>query len=331
MPRSDRRPPAAESGRAPGPAAAGQVQAFGPVPGAEAAAVLRLADAAARADGVAPLSEHVLLHLKYGGDDGARNLLLTAGGELAGYAHLDPAPSAELVVHPAHRRQGLGFRLVQELEGRDDRSAGPLRVWAHGDLPAATRLAAAAGFERVRALWQMRRSLREPVATPEFGEGITLRTFAGGRDADEWLRVNSRAFAGHPEQGSWTREDLALREREPWFNPDGFFLAERAGKLVGFHWTKIHPEEPLGEVYVVGIDPDERGTGLGRALTLAGLRYLRERGLPEVMLYVDESNSPAIRLYESLGFARRRTDAMFARARKFEQTEAGAAGITPRT
>jgi mycothiol synthase len=331
MPRSDGRPPASQSAGTPGSSAARQVRAFGPVPRAEAAAVLQLADAAARADGVEPLSEHVTLHLKYGGDPGARNLLLTAGAELAGYAHLDRALSAELVVHPAHRRQGLGLWLVRELERRTGRGAGPLRVWAHGDLPAAARLAAAAGFERVRALWQMRRSLREPVAAPEFGEGITLRTFVPGRDADEWLRVNSRAFADHPEQGSWTREDLGLREREPWFNPEGFFLAERAGKLVGFHWTKIHPEESLGEVYIIGIDPDERGTRLGRALTLAGLRYLRDRGLPEVMLYVDESNAPAIRLYESLGFTRRRTDVMFAEARKFEQTDACAAGITPRT
>lgn len=278
---------------------------------AEASAVLLLAAAAERADGVAPLSEHVLLHLRYGGDQSARNLLLVAGGDLAGYAHLDPAGSAELVIHPAHRRQGLGLLLIRALAAAT--GDGPLRVWAHGELPAAGRLAARAGFERVRALWQMRRPLRDPLGVPRLAEGTTVRTFVVGRDEDEWLRVNARAFAGHPEQGAWTREDLDLREREPWFDPDGFFLAERDGKLVGFHWTKAHPEESAGEVYVVGIDPDERGTGLGRALTLVGLRYLRGKGLPEVLLYVDESNAAAIRLYESLGFARSRTDAMFAR------------------
>lgn len=274
---------------------------------------MALAEAAARADGVAPLSEHVVLHLRYGGDAPARHLLLTERGELAGYAHLDlvpEGPSAELVIHPAHRRRGLGLLLARELA--TEAGSGPgLRVWAHGDLPAAAGLAAAAGFERARGLWLMRRSLRDPPGQPRLPDGITVRTFVPGRDEDEWLRVNSRAFASHPEQGSWTREDIDLREREPWFDPDGFFLAERGGQLAGFHWTKVHPGEPAGEVYVVGVDPGEQGTGLGRALTMVGLNYLRERGLPGVMLYVDESNAPAIRLYESLGFARSRTDVMY--------------------
>jgi len=306
---------------------------------AEAQAVLRLVSAAAEEDGVSPLSEHVMLHLKYGGDPRARDLLLVSRGELSGYAHLDPTdpvegPSGELVIHPAHRGQGLGLLLTRALVAE---AGGRLRLWAHGDLPAATRLASAAGFERVRALWQMRRSLQSQLGKPQFAEGITVRTFVVGQDEDEWTDLNSRAFARHPEQGAWTREDLDLREREPWFDPDGFFLAVRDGKLVGFHWTKIHglselsrggepvadrdaaardarAHEAIGEVYVVGVDPAERGTGLGRALTLVGLAYLRSRGLFQVMLYVDESNVPAINLYESLGFTHWDTDVMFAHA-----------------
>ena len=291
----------------------------------DVAAVLKLVRLATEEDGVAPLSEHVMLHLRYGGDRQARNVMLMAGNEVAGYAHLDPTdpvagPSGELVIHPAYRRKHLGLKLVQALA----REAGQhqLRLWAHGDLPAASRLAAAAGFERVRALWQMRRSLQTQLERPQLADGVTVRTFRIGRDEDEWTALNRRAFASHPEQGAWTRADLDLREQEPWFNPDGFFLAERDGRIVGFHWTKIHGQdgqegdhehEAIGEVYVVGVDPGERGSGLGRALTLVGLRYLRSRGLFQVMLYVDESNTPAIRLYESLGFTHWDTDVMFAR------------------
>jgi mycothiol synthase len=290
----------------------------------EAAAVLGLVGAATDEDGVGPLSEHVMLHLRYGGDPGARNLLLVSGGELAGYAHLDPTdpvagPSGELVIHPRHRRHGLGLELLRALAAEAD--GRQLRLWAHGDLPAAARLASAAGFTRVRSLWQMRRSLRAWLEQPHLPPDVNVRTFKVGQDEDEWTDLNARAFAHHPEQGGWTRGDLDLREREPWFDPAGFFLAERGGKLVAFHWTKIHGQardgsvhghEPIGEVYVVGVDPAERGTGLGRALTLVGLRHLRSRGLFEVMLYVDEDNTAAIRLYESLGFTHWDTDVMFA-------------------
>ena len=296
---------------------------------AQVAEVLDLVAAAAAADSVAPLSEHALLHLRYdaaGKNAGpgpgvapGRDLVLTADGVVAGYAYLDaPAPpgqevSGELVIDPRHRGRGLGLALVRELIAQA--GGHRVRLWAHGDLPAAGRLARAAGFERFRALWQMRRPLRDPLTAPRLPTGTTLRTFRPGRDEAEWLSLNARAFAKHPEQGAWTRHDLELREQEPWFDPAGFFLAERDGVMTGFHWTKIPvPEEPdrcTGEVYVVGVDPGERGTGLGRALTLAGLNYLRDRGLAEAMLYVDEDNVPAIRMYEGLGFTRSSTDAMY--------------------
>jgi len=289
---------------------------------AEAQAVLRLADAAAAEDGVGPLSEQVVLHVRDGGDPGDRNLLLWQGGELAGFAHLEapagatgPAGSSgELVVHPAHRRRGLGRMLVGAIAA--EAAGRPVRLWAHGDLPAAAALAASAGLTRTRALWRMSRPLDVRLPAPRLAPGITVRTFVPGQDEPGWLAVNARAFADHPEQGRWTREDIDRREREPWFDPAGFFLAVRGGRLAGFHWTKIHPAGgagggPVGEVYVLGVDPAEQGTGLGRALTLIGLRYLRDRGLADVMLYVEESNPAAIRLYESLGFSRAATDVMY--------------------
>jgi mycothiol synthase len=312
-----------------------KVRATGSLPPTDAAAVLQLVSEAAHADGVSPLSEHVVLHLKYGGDPLGRDVLLWYEGSLAGYGHIDPTdrvegPAAEMVIRPALRRRGLGRAVGSALVSEAD--GGDLRLWAHGDLPAAARLAAAVGFHRSRALWEMRRSLSAELAEAQLPPGISVRTFRIGLDENAWLALNSRAFARHPEQGGWTRSDLELREREPWFDPAGFFLAERGGTLAGFHWTKVHgsvrpdtsaavgsaPQaasvrEAIGEVYVVGVDPAERGTGLGRALTLIGLRHLRSLGLAEVMLYVDEANTAAIGLYASLGFEHSGTDVMFSR------------------
>lgn len=286
----------------------------------EVAAVLAVVDAATEADGVRPLNEHVMLHLRYGGEEQAKSALLYVGDRLAGYAHVDPTdvvegPSGELVIHPEFRRRGLGRRLLDAVLAE---TGGRLRLWAHGGHPGAERLAASAGFSRVRSLWQMRRSLYAAFPDPVLPEGIRIAAFRPGVDEEAWLAVNRRAFADHPEQGAWTLEDVKRREQESWFDPEGFFLAWRGERLAGFHWTKVHGDgehahEPIGEVYVVGVDPSEQGTGLGRALVLTGLRHLRARGLAQVMLYVDEANTPAIRLYESLGFTHWDTDVMYRR------------------
>ena len=302
------------------PSPPGTALTEGPLSPELAAQVQRLAAAAAVADGVAPLSEDVLLQVRHGSGEGARDLVLTsADGGLAGYAHLDApdaageGPSGELVVHPGHRRRGYGAALVSAVLG----GGNGVRLWAHGELPGAIALAKTAGLTRFRALWQMRMPLSAaPAGDPVLPAGVTIRAFRPGSDEEAWLAVNHRAFAHHPEQGGWTRSDLRLREAEPWFDPAGFFLAERDGELAGFHWTKVHPDggqggAPIGEVYVVGVDPGRQGGGLGRALTLAGLAHLRRQGLAEVMLYVDEDNTAAVRMYTALGFSRWSTDAMY--------------------
>ena len=315
----------------------------GPLTPDQAGQVLALADAARAADGVAPMSENTLLQIQHGSGPLARDLLLTADGSAAGYAHLDGPDagedgdvSGELVVHPAHRRRGYGSALISAVVAGADGHG--IRLWAHGDLPAAAALARSAGFTRFRALWQLHMPLTgRALPAPAWPAGVSVRTFRPGEDEDEWLAVNGRAFAHHPEQGSWTRKDLEVREAEPWFDPAGFFIAERDGRMAGFHWTKVHPPEPgtagpgtqgpgtpglgtpglgVGEVYVVGVDPVEQGSGLGRALTLAGLHHLRDRGTAEAMLYVDEDNVPAIRMYEALGFTRATVDAMYRHGRQ---------------
>jgi len=310
-----------------GPTAPGARIARGPLTSERAGQVLALAAAATAADGVAPLSEDVLLQVRHGSRPLAVDVVLAADGDdLLGYAHLDGPDdeaqggdmSGELVVHPARRRQGHGATLLAGLLA--GASGHGVRLWAHGDRPGAEALAAKTGFTRIRALLQLRMPLaKAPAADPAFPDGVTVRPFAPGADEAAWLAVNHRAFAHHPEQGSWTMDDLRLREQEPWFDPNGFFLAERDGRLVGFHWTKVHPPgagagAPIGEVYVVGVDPGEQGGGLGKALTMTGLAHLRRLGLAEVMLYVDEDNTAAVKMYTGLGFELWSTDVMYRRA-----------------
>lgn len=309
--------------------------------------VFRVVEDAAEADGVRPINEHAMLHLRYGGDADVRHVLRYEGKTLVGYGHLDvtdpvEGSSGELVVHPAHRRAGHGREVVAALLQQSP--DGRMRLWAHGEHAGARHLAEGMGFSRSRVLWQMRRSLYAPLPAGRDLDGVRVRTFRPGEDDEAWVALNSVAFAEHPEQGALTLEDLHRRMREPWFDASGFFLAHReGGELVGFHWTKVHGgagqidrgqihdghidggksgsgedtrrgghgHDPIGEVYAVGVHPAARGTGLGSELTLVGLRHLRSRGLPQAMLYVEATNTPAIRLYESLGFTHWDTDVMY--------------------
>ncbi|MGW2558497.1 mycothiol synthase [Streptomyces sp. NPDC001514] len=291
-----------------------QIQTLDELSPEQADDVLRLLSVAARADGMQAVSEHGRLQLRHGRREGVRHFLLTVAGDLRGYAQLedtDPveAPAAELVVHPGHRGRGHGRALGNALLAA---SGKRLRVWAHGGKSAARHLAQVLGLTLFRELRQLRRPL-SPLAIPEpvLPEGVTIRTFVPGQDDAAWLTVNAAAFAHHPEQGSITQRDLDDRKEEPWFDPKGFFLAVREGEIIGFHWTKVHAEEQLGEVYVIGIGPDAQGVGLGKALTAVGLRHLAAQGLPTVMLYVDADNTAALRVYEQLGFATHEVDLMY--------------------
>ncbi|ELP64218.1 mycothiol synthase [Streptomyces turgidiscabies] len=280
----------------------------------QADAVLALLADAARADGQQAVSEQGRLQLRGGAREGVSHFLLSVGGELVGYAQLedtDPveAPAAELAVHPAHRGHGHGRALGSALLAA---SGKRLRVWAHGGHSAARHLAQVLGLTLFRELRQLRRPLTDlELPEPKLPEDVTVRTFVPGEDDAAWLAVNAAAFAHHPEQGSLTQRDLDDRKGEAWFDPEGFFLAFRDGELVGFHWTKTHAAERLGEVYVIGLRPGAQGGGLGRALTTIGLRHLAERGLPTAMLYVDADNTAAVSLYERLGFDTHETDLMY--------------------
>lgn len=291
-----------------------QIQTLDALTPEQAGDVLGLIEAAAASDGVQAVSEQGRLQLRGGHREGVRHFLVVAADELVAYGQLedtDPveAPAAELVVHPERRGRGHGRALLNTLLAA---SGKRLRAWAHGGRSAARHLAQVMGLTLFRELRQLRRPL-EPLDIPEpvLPAGTTVRTFVPGQDDAAWLAVNAAAFAHHPEQGGLTQRDLDDRKAEPWFDPAGFFLAERDGELIGFHWTKVHAAERLGEVYVVGIRPDAQGSGLGKALTAIGLRHLAAEGLPTASLYVDADNTAAVAVYERLGFSTYEVDLMY--------------------
>lgn len=292
-----------------------------------AQAVRELARRAAVHDGVAPLSEQPLLWLTDPEAPAEHLLVRGPEGGLDAYAQVDTGSrsqaKAELVVDPRARRHGVATALLDvALDVARAADAARLAVWAHGDLAAARAFADRTGFVVGRELWQM--SLDLQLHAPDPAEvdrplpaGVALRAFVPGQDEEVWRRANSRAFAHHPEQGRMTANDLRARQTEPWFDPDGFLLAFRDDHLLGFVWTKVHAAgelgpEPVGEIYVLGVDPDAQGLGLGGALTRRGLAHLASRGLRRAVLYTDASNTVAIRTYERAGFERSAVDVMFA-------------------
>jgi mycothiol synthase len=292
--------------------------------------VTALAAAAGESDGNPPFSEQTLVMLRGAdaGDHSVLSFVLYAPDEdadpataedLAGVAVVveseDGSGVLELAVHPSYRNQGVAGKLLGALQGK--RGLKGLSAWSHGNHEASAELATRFGYGPVRELWKMR-LMSSTAALPDAGlpDGVSLRAFVPGQDEQAWLAANRAAFSHHPEQGSMTFADLEARKAEDWFDPAGFLLAEDSeGELLGFHWTKVHPRQgphpSIGEVYVVGVTPAAQGLGLGKALTVAGIKHLQDQGLHAVMLYVDADNEAAVALYQKLGFIRWDTDVMY--------------------
>jgi mycothiol synthase len=288
------------------------------------AEVTSLLDAAARADGRRPLSDHLYLDLVSGGDDGFAGLVAWEPGHEhpVAYAQVSTGNNShvfELVIHPHHRYEmaTIGPELMDAaLDVVRSEGGGLVNWWVYEPTSAHRALADDAGMTQNRTLYQMRRGLpTERHAT------IETRAFVPGTDDEVWLSVNNRAFADHAEQGGWTLETFRTRQQEPWFEPEGFRMHERNGRVAGFCWTKVHhtgheltdPDHrgDLGEIYVIAVDPDFHGQGLGSEMTLAGLDHLASSGIDTALLYVDAANEDAVAMYRRLGFDVHSTNAAF--------------------
>jgi mycothiol synthase len=286
------------------------------MPEEDIAAIATLLRAAETFDGHAPLGEHKWLDLVQGGRSGFAGFLAREPGHerVIGYAQLSHGPTSwgvECVVHPSFRDldEPIEAELLRVALDEIARSGGGhVHLWVPKPTETNDRVASSLGLIKGRDLYQMRRllPLEEQVTK---NAHLDVRAFDVGKDEDAWLSLNNAAFQDHPEQGAWTLETLRDRMAQPWFCPSGFLLHEVDGNLASFCWTKIHDDEPpLGEIYVIGVDPRLSGHGLGRATLIAGLSYLSDRHIPEVMLYVDADNAPALSLYRALSFTLNHAD-----------------------
>ena len=275
-------------------------------------AVSALLDVAESVDGHRPLGEHQWLDLVQGGREGFAGLVAWEPGHdhPVAYAQVTRGPESwalEFVVDPHHRDRlaAIGAEVVgAALDVVASEGGGHVHMWVPKPTPVHDAIATDVGLQRGRELLQLRRPLPVDEAHRSGAEPLAVRAFVVGQDEETWLEVNNRAFRHHPEQGGWDVETIRNREKQPWFDPDGFLLHEQDGRLAGFCWTKVHKDvdPPLGEIYVIGTDPDFEGQGLGRRLVLAGLDWLAGEGLTVGMLYVDATNKAAVHLYENLGF-----------------------------
>ncbi|MDJ0925914.1 MAG: mycothiol synthase [Acidimicrobiia bacterium] len=267
--------------------------------------VLDLVAAVQRAEGAAPLSEYKMMRLD-GPLDAREQISVLADGSVVGYAQAawhrgsgseDGHWAIEVVVAPQHRGGSVTGELIESL--REDLGVDTTTLWAREEYVAAA--AASRGWHKQRVLWEMHRPL--PVMGLETKiSGFQLANFRMGIDEAAWLDANNAAFAGHPENGDMTRRDLEKRMSEPWFDPDGFFLAWDGDRLAGSCWTKVH-EDGIGEIYIIGVVPAWEGRGLGNWLVSVGLDYLGNvRHVRQAMLFVESDNERAVQLYERLGF-----------------------------
>lgn len=283
-----------------------------------------LVGAATEIDGQPPVEDGTAAALTAGERSPAVTVHHAKGGRplLAGFAVVEGG-QVSFVIDPYYRDPGhlaavtLAEALVDMLE--ESEGTKPVTMVVNETRPEHRVFAAAAGLDRERRLYQMRRSLPLPEEMAAEGRRLSTRAFRPGVDDEAWLEVNNAAFANHPDQGGWTSADLEREIQNSSFDPSGFLLAELDGHLAGFCWTKIHSAKRVtfGEIYVIGVNPSFGREGLGRRLVCAGLEHMTHQVAPKPltgMLYTEADNIPAVKLYVDLGFEVHHVHRVFSRS-----------------
>ncbi|MCD5400107.1 MAG: GNAT family N-acetyltransferase [Dehalococcoidia bacterium] len=231
------------------------------------------------------------------------------GGQLVGYALASPEiPIGRTVasggVLEEHRSSGIGRSLLGRISDHvENLGVAVFHIQASLDSQHARRMLESEGFVHVKDYWQMR---WEDGTLPAISlpNGYGLRTFELDQDEAELTSIQNAAFGEHWGFNPNTVEEIAARVRMNSTDPDGIIFISNGGSLAGFNWTlrNENGNGSVGFVAMTGIHPNYRGKGLGTAVVVTGMEYLRKQGVDSIELEVDSTNTPAVELYRKLGF-----------------------------
>jgi mycothiol synthase len=211
-------------------------------------------------------------------------------------------------VHPHYRNRGVGRALYAEFE-RLAREAGVTSLHFTPDMKANLLLEflQRRGYEFDRYFWEMQLPAEQAVPEARLPEGFAVRTFVPGQDEELLTHVRNVTFREHYGSVERTVEEMVHLTREEHFRPEAVFFAFDGDEIAGFCLNGIDPREEerrgvsVGHVHTLGVMPSYRGRGIGKALLLISVNYLR-RHASLVELGVEGKNENALKLYEGVGF-----------------------------
>jgi len=234
-------------------------------------------------------------------------LLLEAGGRVLGCCLIFPEPPisrAVLALDVAPQLEGgeQEEELVQRALVRSGELKAKIAHICLGPDSLRSELIQRQGFHLERVYWDMMwLGDRLPQVDPPLG--FTLRNFRAG-DAASLAEVQNAAFTG-----SWgfcpnTVKQIEYRSSLSNTSHRGILFLYDQDNLAGYCWTCIAPSggKTKGIIGMIGITPDYRGKGVSKPVLVAGMEYLQSIQVDEIGLHVDGQNTPAIRLYTSVGF-----------------------------
>jgi mycothiol synthase len=250
-------------------------------------------------------------------------LVFAPNGEMVGY--IEVWTTAKPPVHPgiwgrvdpAYENIGIGTWMMQWAEARalrvlpalssELRFAPRLGIWRQAEQ--SKKFFKDFGYQHIRSSYHMLIEMDAPVPEPDFPEGITLRTFRPGTDAEAVYRTDTEAFRDHfgfvelPFEEGFQRFKHFMIDVET-FDPSLWFLAMDGDEIAGVNLCRpeSYDDPDMGWVGSLGVRRPWRKRGIGLALLRHSFNEFYKRGKRRVGLGVDAQNlTGALRLYESAG------------------------------